>query len=457
MRIETRQLIGYVVCLLAFVFIAWSFYPGIMTADSIAALSQGRSNVYGDVNAPLMSWIWGRLDQIVPGPALIFVMHLAIFWTAAALFWWLTNAKSIALGLALVLFGLLPHILAQTVVVWKDVALGVSFFIAVALLYAASERKSVWLLSASAMFLLYGYAARLNAVAAVLPIAIWSGFVTARIFEFKRTRVAGLLIGAGYFGALSVGVVAIYAGLTGGVSDHPEQQIYLYDLAAVSAERDIDVFPEYIRRDPDFSAGVVRDRYNERSVSDLIFANIPNPGDRPPLKWTRNTNDVDELRMAWRRAITENPDVYVRHRANVFAQLIGLRRSVTAPYVAEGFASNPEEFRGNENVGYRVLMKYFSAFRRPFPQTFFFRAIVWMVICVALVALAVRRRFRDEWEMVFTLAVSSLLFIAAYFPTTPSTEFRYLFWPAIASAVAAIFGFYLLRRERREQGATARA
>ncbi len=428
-----------------------------MTADSIAALEQGRSNIYGDVNAPLMSWLWGRLDSVVPGPALIFVIHLAIFWAAAAVFWWSTNAKSIALGLGLVMLGLLPHILAQTVVVWKDVALGVSFLMAIALLYAAKTRRSMVLLAVSSVFLLYGYAARLNAVTAVLPIAIWTGFVTAQIFEFERRRTAALLIGAGYFVVLSTGVFVIYAGLTGGRTDHPEQQIYLYDLAAVSVERGGDVFPNYIRGNPDFSESAVRARYNERSVSDLLFPNIPNPGDRPPLEWTRDGRKVDELRNAWRRAISEDPDLYVRHRSLVFAQLIGLRRSITAPYVADGFASNPPEFRGDGNLGYGFLMKYFSAFRRPFSQTFFFRAVVWMAICVGLIGMAIRRRLRDDWDIVLTLSVSSLLFIAAYFPTTPSTEFRYLFWPAIASAVAAIFGFYLLRRERREQGATARA
>lgn len=451
-----RMRLGYGICFLAFAFIAWSFYPGIMTADSIAALAQGRANVYGDINAPLMSWLWGRLDSILPGPALIFLIDLAIYWVATALLWKATNGKSLWLGVALVIVGSAPHILAQTVVVWKDVALGVSLFMTVALLYLARSTGSRLAVFVSPLFLFYGYAARLNALPAVLPIAIWTGILFLKIFELERKRARGLLLGFGYFVVLSSAVWFVNFSLTGGKSDFPFEQIYLYDLAAISVERNEAVFPESVRNDPDFALDVVRSRYNERSVADLIFPNIPNPGDRPPLHLTSDGAKVDQLRTAWLDAIRHEPATYLGHRSSVFAQLIGMKRSITAPYVAEGFASNPPEFRGGDNFGYVAMMKYFGAFRRPFPQTFFFRAIVWMILCGVLLVVAIRRRFESDWDLVFVLSASSLLFIAAYFPTAPSTEFRYLFWPAIASAVAVIFGVYLWRSQvgRQRQLAT---
>lgn len=448
MEVQRGQFVGYVICLIAFAFVTWSFLPGVMTADSIAALAQGRSGVYGDINAPLMSWLWGRLDSAIAGPGLIFVIHLGIFWAAAAVFWRATAERSFWLGIALVMFGIAPHILAQTVVVWKDVALGVSLFMATALVYTGRTRRLKAALLLSPLFLFYGYAARLNAVSAVLPIAIWTGFVASEIFELERKRLVGVLLGIGYFAVLSMAVYAVNDRLTEGRTDYPFQQIYLYDLAAISVAANEPLFPPHIIGSPDFSFDTVRSRYNERSVSDLIFANIPNAGDRPPLKLSNDPNAVAELRKSWLEAVANHPLAYIGHRWNVFAQLIGLRRSVTAPYVAEGFASNPPEFRGGENTGYRVLMKYFGAFRRPFPQTFFFRAIVWLAIAAVLGFVAIRRRLRGDWDLVFVLSSSSLLFIIAYFPTTPSTEFRYLYWPAIASAIAAIFCVYLLRKER---------
>lgn len=440
---KAKSATGYLICLLAFVFVAWSFYPGLMTADSVANLSQGRADVYGDINAPLMSWLWGRLDAIIPGPALIFLIHLGIFWTAIALLWKATYAKSLRLGLALAVFGLMPHILAQTVVVWKDVALGVSLLMAVALIYHARSSGSRIVLLLTPLFIFYGYAARLNALPAVLPIAIWFGFVAVELFEIRRKRLASILIGLACFGILSLAVYFVNQGLTDGRTDHPFQQVYLYDLAAISIAKNESQFPEYVADDPNFSFEVVRARYNERSVADLIFPDLPNAGDRPPLKLTGDSEEVRQLRNAWIAGVANDPIAYLRHRCAVFAQLIGLSRSVTAPYVERGFDSNPAEYRGGGSLGYGMSMKYFSVFRRPVPQTLFFRAVVWIVLCCVLIYIAVRRRFSDGWDLVFVLCTSSVLFIAAYFPTTPSTEFRYLFWPAIASAVATIFGFYL--------------
>lgn len=448
MQRDHKSIVGYLVCVIAFGFVVWSFYPGLMTADSIGNLSQGRQNSFSDINAPLMSYLWGRLDTVVTGPALIFVIHLAIFWAACGLFWRSTRSRSFWLGIALVVFGLAPHILAQTVVAWKDVALGVSLFIAIALLYFARTSGNKIALLVSPLFLFYGFAARLNAFPAVLPIAIWTGLVAFEVFDIQRKRSAALLVGAGYFVVLSLFVCGLNHRLTEGRTDHPFQQVYLYDLAAMSVERNEPMFPDYVLNGPTFSFETVKSRYNERSVSDLIFPNVPNAGDVPPLRLTNAAEEVDQLRDTWLTAIARDPIIYLRHRTRVFAQLIGVSRSVTAPYVAEGFANNPPEFRGGENFGYAALMKYFAAFRRPLAQTLFFRGVVWIALLIALSYLAIRRRFEADWDLVFVLSLSSLLFMLAYFPTTPSTEFRYLFWPAIASAVAVIFGIYLLRSEK---------
>jgi hypothetical protein len=178
---------------------------------------------------------------------------------------------------------------------------------------------------------------------------------------------------------------------------------------------------------------------------------VPQPGDKPVLKLTDNPNEIAELKTKWWSAVSENPGGYLYHRALIFAQLVGLQRAVTAPYWEPGFASSPPEYRVEENAGTKVLTGYFGFFRRPFTQTFFFRGVVWLALCGFFLYKAVKRRLRGDWELVFVLSISAMLFTFAYFPTTPSTEFRYLFWPAIASALVVIFGVYLLRTEKYDQ------
>lgn len=447
-NLKNKNYFGYVLCFLFFGFVIASFYPGMMSPDSIANLTDGRRNIYYDLNSPLMSFIWGRLDKIVEGPALMLIFQNLLFWIGCAIFWRTAKEQSFKLALFLILFALMPQILSQLTTVWKDVAMGASLFLAAALIYHAKVFNAKRSLLISPIFLFYGYAARLNALPAVLPLTIWSGFIFCRIFEIGKPKFAPAFIGIGYFFAVSVAVYSAIYSLTGWKTIYPFQQNYLYDLAAISKYRDENLFPGYIRNQENFSFESVKSRYNERSVSDLIFDDVPNQGDKAVLKFTIEPEQIVELKQKWRASVFENPSFYLKHRTSVFMQLVGLKRAVTRPFWDIGFASSPPEFRGNENAGYKILMKYFSAFRRPFPQTFFFRSFIWLILCSYFCYKAVRRKFRDDWDLVFVLSTSCLLFTFLYFPTTPSTEFRYLFWSAISTSIAVIFGIYLLRKEK---------
>lgn len=447
--LQKRWYIGYLICILCLALVIWAFYPGMMSPDSIANLTDGRRGTFADINAPLMAYLWGWLDTISAGPGLMFILQNIVFWTACAIFWRTTNAESFGLGIALVLFGWLPHILAQTAVVWKDIGLGASLFLAVALLFHAKKTGNKAALLLSPIFLFYGYAARLNALPAVLPIAVWTGFIAFSVFGLKDRKLAAAALGLSYFILLSLAVYFVNQRMTGGRTVYPFQQVYLYDLAALSVRKNEAIFPDHVRNTENFSMDTVRARYNTRTVSDLIYPDLPNAGDQPVLKLTDRPEEIAELKNKWWDASRSDPAGYLGHRTRVFAQLVGLSRAVTAPYWEPGFSSSPPEFVPDGNAGTWILTKYFSAFRRPFPQTFFFRAFIWLILCGFFLYKAARRGLAGDWDLVFVLSLSSLLFTFAYFPTTPSTEFRYLFWPAIASALTAIFGIYLLKRERR--------
>lgn len=446
-----KRFVGYLICIFGFGITFWSFYPGAMSTDSVGNLTNGRTGVFYDINSPLLSYFWGALDTIVPGPGLMFVLQILIFWVACALLWHLTYRRSFLLGVGLTTFGLLPHILSAITVVWKDIGMGVAVFLAIVLVYFANEKKSIAALILSIVFLFIGCASRLNSMVAILPIAVWSGFVLYSVLERQPSKLTPALVGAAYFVAISAGAYVITYSLTDGRTTYPFQQNYLYDLAAISTARSEVIFPDYVLQHDMFVPELVPERYNARSVNDLLYPDCPLPGDRPILPITGDANEVRSLREKWIDTVRENPGAYLTHRIKVFAILVGLSRSVSATQLYLGFADNPPEYRGSENLGYRVLMKYFGAFRRPFPQTFFFRAFIWLILCAFFLYKALKNRLADDWALVAVLATSALLYTLAYFPTTPSTEFRYLFWPAIASMIALIFGVYLWRNEKFER------
>lgn len=155
--------VGYVLCGIGFLICLTAFYPGYMSPDSLDQWSQGVQWVFWDYHPPVMSALWGILGRIIPGPFGMLLVHNAVFWGAAAVLWRHTWRKSLPLGLGFVTLGYLPPLLAVLSTIWKDVGLGVSLFMVVALLYAANKTLSKTLLIVSSIFLFYGYSVRLNA------------------------------------------------------------------------------------------------------------------------------------------------------------------------------------------------------------------------------------------------------------------------------------------------------
>ena len=447
---------GYVVCLAGFALTVAAFYPGLMSPDSIDQLAQGHGWQFTDIHPPVMSALWGLLDRVWPGPALMLLFHNALFWGAAALFWRLTRDRSPLWGLAFAAFGFTPQVWALLGTIWKDVGLGAALLLASALLYAAERRGWRYGVPAAFPLLFYGYGARLNAAPAVLPLALWSGFIACRLWPGLRARAASFrllpaLLGLAYFALLAGAVAATTRALTGGQTRYPYQQVLLHDLAAVSKETGRPEFPAYITAGENFSAGRVAERYSTEWINTLIY------GSPPLLPVTVNPEQIRSLRAAWWEAVSRHPLAYLRHRWAVFSSLTGFG----TPYVYKPFypatgMNNPPPFRRPTSALTRALTSYFFFFG----NSPFFRGFVWILACLALAYLSLRLGLGGDLRAVFALSASGFLYSAAYFFVTPSSEFRYLWWTVLAACASAIlFALHLsehrgLLRGRRAAGGT---
>ncbi len=445
--IQQKRFVGYLICFLGFALTLAAFYPGMMSPDSIASLAEGRSGIIYDQNSWIMSYLWGGLDQLVAGPGLMFVLQVGVFWIAVACLWEAIHRESFALGIAAVLFPFLPSVLSQLPVIWKDVAMAVGLLMAVSLVFLAKKSKSKLVLLLSPPFLFYAFAARLNSVPAILPIAIWTGFVAVAVFELGRGWTMSTAIGSAYFVVLLAGVLIAQSLITDGRTSYPFQYVQLYDLAAISIRNNEPRFPQYVIDSPNFSMEDVRSNYTPTTVGRLVYTDQSRNGEAV-LTVVETPEKIEELRTVWRQQILADPVGYLTHRSTVFLELIGLGRSVALQYWDPALNRNPPEFRIEKNPVNRSIMAYFSVFQRPVMQTFFFRGILWILACCFLVYRAARSRLSGDWDFVLVLSISSLLYIFSYFFTAPAADFRYIYWPAIASTIAVIFGIYLLKTER---------
>ncbi|HEX6185568.1 MAG TPA: hypothetical protein VFZ44_16895 [Pyrinomonadaceae bacterium] len=429
---------GYAVCAAGFVLTLAAFYPGMMSPDSTDQWEQGRRWWFYDAHPPLMAAVWGLLDRVVEGPALMLLFHNLLFWGGAAVFWRTTRDRAPRASLAFAAFGFLPPVWASLGTIWKDVGMGAALLLASALVYAAAGRQErggrvFWaLLLASALLMFYAYGVRLNAAPGVLPLALWGGFVACRALPHswgkRRRRLAPLAVGLVYFALLTAAVSVTTRLLVRENTVYPHQQIFLFDLAAVAAETGRPRYPDYLLRQERFSPAAAAEALAPCGVNPLIY------GSSAPMRISRDAGEVASLRATWLRAVYEEPGAYLRHRARVFACLTGIggEQRVNTFLPATG-GYNPPQFRRAPNALTRALTSYFFLFN----NSPLFRGFVWLLLCAAsaYVALRLGPGGREE-RAAFALALSGLLYGLGYFFYGPSSEFRYLWWTVLAACAA---------------------
>src|ERR1019366_2712559 len=99
--------------ILVFFFASVVFYfPGNLQFDATVQWFEARTSVVTSNHPPFFSFIWHFLDEIVPGPGLMLVLELAVFWLSV--FFLLKKLKpSLSFALATIgLFSIYPFFVA---------------------------------------------------------------------------------------------------------------------------------------------------------------------------------------------------------------------------------------------------------------------------------------------------------------------------------------------------------
>lgn len=172
-KLSPRWLLG--ICAIWALLSILAFFPGYMSIDSVAQLTQARAHALTDWHPPVMAWLWGWLDVLWPGPAGMLILHCTLFWGALGL--WAFSCFETATGLWILLaLGLTPSVFGLLGTIWKDVEMGVCLTMAFALILRF-ERTGRWpalLLAVPCLF--WAMAVRHNGIFAVIPLAVWAAY-----------------------------------------------------------------------------------------------------------------------------------------------------------------------------------------------------------------------------------------------------------------------------------------
>jgi hypothetical protein len=214
----------------------------------------------------------------------------------------------------------------------------------------------------------------------------------------------------------------------------------VYDIAGVlryTRDRSDDDLREVLRGTPlrvtrDIQAAA-RAQYSPRNYYDLMH------GDRALFDAAPNPAEVDALVRAWKELVLGDVGAYLRHRAAVSAELLGMTSEelwspVYNRFVVTVAQSEQLQHRARWSYVQRVAARRLG---RLADHSWMFRVYIYAAVALVLVAVAVAWRDR----LAAALLLSGLGYELSYAALTASPDFRYSHWLIVCTCVAAILLF----------------
>ncbi|WP_240372712.1 glucosyltransferase domain-containing protein [Brevibacterium zhoupengii] len=457
------------------------FFPGRANVDIGNQYAQATGDIpFSDWHPPVMSAVWRVLISITGAAGSLFVLQVVILalacWALGVIVhrWGAPRWVSL-LGPAIMAT---PWVVSQMTTMWKDTQMAVAMLLAVVLLIITRFVPKTWLLWIPALVLLvYAFGLRKNAIFAIVPIAVYIGYLLVKRLRGSRrfakfgggagarfaarrgiaTAVASLLV----LVVLGAGLKATDAAIasqedvqaTGQIS-----QIFLDDVMFSVPNGDL--------QDSDAPAelkdkiSTARDKCLEKGEIWDAYWNCYGKGETgEPFSPIAHQEELKDL---WLTEVITHPIRYAKYRAAVFS--FYFFSSVVEYWPAEwhGAAEDVGIEQGDAKADY-IVKPYVEDFALDtFPMLF--KPWFWTLLAGLLLVFAYRARTRETtsvgarvmktagtrtfWPEITMLSTSALFYVFGYFPIVPSNHFRYTFWPALAVTTALLFVLAMWRSRK---------
>jgi len=423
------RLFCFVLCLVAF-FLSWSVWsPGFMSPDSYHQWSQVRSGNYIDDHPTIMVLVWRMVHIFQDGPTGLFFLHLSVFWLSLLSLSLRLAPRLGLLSLTVFLVGLAPPIFGNLGAIWKDIGLGISLLAALALVATLLDRFSWRHFAFAVLFLVYAQNVRHNAPSAVFPFWVVLALLVLRHFK-KQTSLRSIgLLSLGMLVLGSVSYRAMEALVIKPERSFFVQNLLLHDLAALSASRQRLLIPE-AHRDPGCTLQSLSETYSgdTRCYDPLFYG-------KNPLKRIPSKEATASLARLWIREITANPAAYLEHRWTFFVGTLGWSHAPCRAHQILHLQDPRAPTRRSLSIVNRV-QKYFSWFEK---CEIIFTPWIYLALSLALFVLGLRSEPGITRTLVLLSSSSGVLYFLPYFLVTVCCDFRYSWWTALSSLLAAIF------------------
>lgn len=401
------------------------FYPGYMSADSLAQYQQALGGKpLGDWHPPVMVLVWKLL---LIKPPLMLAFQLGMLWLALTILAIFLYRKTQSKKISLLPFALafLPFILNISGIIWKDVQMTYALLLSVVLLIVMRYIQSrPWKYATYGLvFALITYACllRYNAIAAVLPIiylALYQlGWVrSARYRVLITLALCGVILLTG----------SLLNTIMGVKKDHPVSAIMLDDITNVQSSEKLSGMPGPLRND----LLEVQRQCVEKNVVMNSYWICANDMQRGNIHSTY----YYQLSKYWIKTIVTNPVKYATYRIETMSLFF---------FAPEGYSYiwHPGIDQNDlgldvksERIGHatEVYVKDFGYMHFPFLYQAWFWILANVIILLSI------GRFKQYSTYIMALTISSIAYIIGYFPMVVAVDYRYIYWSVIATVVAVL-------------------
>lgn len=423
-------------------------WPGQLSYDSVVQLHDGRSGHYNPWHPPVMAWMLGTFDALIPGTGLFVVFDTVLFFAGfASLLWLARRPPWFAVPVAALCVSL-PQVFVYQGIVWKDVLFAdaaVAGFVCLAHAAAHWNRHRRWLFVVLALACLaLATLARQNG-----GIALICGLI-ALVLVARRG-------GSGWAGSLGLGAVATICVSIVLLVTNVLLEMRTED--AWSAPAQIRLLQLYdligeVKRDPPLRLETLA-RANPnllpliRSDGVRLYTPIRNDtlvADQPLLAAFAATAPA-AVAAQWLDTLIHHPGDYLGVRAQVF-RWVFLTPDITQcmPYIT-GVTGPPQDLK---DLGvarpFRPQDRALGNYAALFLPTPLYSHATYAVLAIVLLAYLIRRRLSADIPMAAMLS-GALVFTACFFVISIACDYRYLLFLDL-SALTGLFYCTIIRRQK---------
>jgi hypothetical protein len=412
--------------------------PGQLSYDSVTQLADGRAGLYNSWHPPVMAWLLGLFDSLVPGTFLFLLFQSLLVLGAFLALLWLSPRgwMSVLVAAAIVLT---PQWLLYQGEIWKDILFtGAALAGFAGLAWYARTRHPAALI-ASGVLLTLAACARQNGLV-LLPVAAVTLWLIARR-QGRTGWTSGWISGWRYALAFLLATLALTAMVgfalsfrgDGGEGAGAELRLgQSYDLAGALARRPGLSLP--LADDPGLESAL---RGRGRTLYSPL-GNDPFAADPAINHALANTPD-GAVAHAWRALVLEHPLLYLRVRWAAFAAVLLTPDPLICHFAVAGVTGPTAlDSRLGLKPGLRPQDRALAAYARPFFATPVFSHLAWGALAIGLFVVLLKRGSPPDLAVAGLLA-GALLFVLSFAVISIACDYRYLVFLDFAAMAASVY------------------